>query len=142
MKDIDPDDCEAMTERAIENADQLRHAMKEGTVDTFELQGPKMPADGRVLMQCGHVAQGFRTLPDGTRMPACIICACISKDPLAPYTPAPDPPDLTGRTAYCADCKKPTPSAYTLPFFELGRWVKGERKEDEDTYYCGCRGWD
>jgi hypothetical protein len=45
------------------------------------------------VMTCGHAANGYRTMPDGEILSACVICSCT--------TLAPDQPDLTDRMARC-----------------------------------------
>lgn len=82
----------------------------------------------RVLMQCGHVAHA--ELSDGS--PVCPICFGIVP---GADTPAPAP-SLEGRTARCVDCGRTAPSSLQLAFFHYG----GE--SGQDTFYCGCRGWD
>jgi len=104
-----------------------------------ELKGPQQPWPGRVLMKCGHVAQGYEHMKDGRERPACVICLGLTPDAVIVEKST---PDLTGRKAYCTYCHKEAESKITLPFFEYGRRWKGEHLTDEDRYYCGCRGWD
>jgi len=94
-----------------------------------------------ILMKCGHSAQGYRTLDDGTKKPACLICMCEEV--------AEEKPDLTGRKARCSyfgrtfkhrgqtvTCRGEANSRYSLPFFEH------KPNNQYDEYYCGCFGWD
>jgi hypothetical protein len=45
-------------------------------------------------------------------------------------------PNLVGRIARCADCKREMPSSLSLPFF------RHQPSKSTDAYYCGCLGWD
>ena len=95
------------------------------------------------LMECGHTAQGT----DGTGAPVCVICLGINP---GARTPAKAEPDLTGRKARCnydngrghtshnGGLVKPgpVPSSIRLPFFTH------RPDKPEDSYYCGCWGWD
>ena len=76
----------------------------------------------RVLMTCGHASNAT---VDGK--PYCAICDRSD--------PAPTP-DLTGRKACCLYCFKREPSSLRLPYFGHNP------QQPEDTFYCGCRGWD
>jgi hypothetical protein len=83
------------------------------------------------LMMCGHTANATREIPKGIHIHCCAIClthhaSIIRTDPL----------DLTCRTAICSSCGKQTPSRTSLPFFEY------KENKNNDSYYCGCRGWD
>lgn len=80
------------------------------------------------LMKCGHVANS--TMEDGS--PACVICMCtdVEKEVSESY-------GLEGRKAKCVyNCGHETDSAWTLPFFEY------TPNKPNDSYYCGCWGWD
>ena len=85
------------------------------------------------LMKCGHVAQGIE---QETSKPICVICAGIH--PGASEVDE-DLPSLEGRMAVCSGCKKrpstTEPSSWDLPFFKYHENYK------EDSYYCGCWGW-
>jgi len=85
----------------------------------------------KVLMKCGHVAQGVEV---GTGRPVCVICA---GNPNA-YIPVPENeiPSLVGRKSKCSYCNSVTDSDYSLPFFEH------KPKEPFDAHYDGCWGWD
>lgn len=96
------------------------------------------------LMACGHSAQG---ITDG--QPVCAICW-----PSPDARRVADTPDLTGRMARCHYDKgrgehrvgmqgcgyravpQPVPSSVSLPFFAY------QPDKPEDSYYCGCWGWD
>ena len=77
------------------------------------------------LMKCGHVAQG---LCNGE--PVCMNCdtpdTLIIADTL---------PDLSGRKAKCGECSNVRPSSVKLPLFEYNK------NSEQDSFYCGCRGW-
>ena len=84
-----------------------------------------------MMMKCGHKAQG--TL-EKTGKPVCMICyphpnATIEED---------DMPNLEDRMAKCSDCGNTKPSIEweSLAFFEY------QSKYANDSYYCGCYGWD
>lgn len=100
-------------------------------------------------MKCGHSANAYRVLKDGTRVHSCIICMCTDV--------ANEQTDLTGRMAKCAYygnpvgrnnethypnlmkgkcCGSIVPSSPNLPFF------KSEPTKEYDEFYCGCYGWD
>ncbi len=101
------------------------------------------------LMKCGHTAQGT----DGSGAAICAIC--LGATPYA-RIPADSPPDLSGRRARCSYSKsgerehqpgrpgrgwravspQPVPSSMDLPFFAH------RPDKPEDSYYCGCWGWD
>ena len=87
------------------------------------------------LMACGHTANGV-LLDKGENIPCCVICY---PDPKS-YTETEEKPSLEGRIARCRGCKNPTPSKtpskWDLPFF------KYEPDQEQDSYYCGCWGWD
>ena len=85
----------------------------------------------RVLMKCGHVAEGTWN-DNGEEKPCCPIC--FGLDPLS--VEVAEDASLDGRVAKCLYCKKETPSSQNLPFFEY-LYLR-----DHDSYYCGCRGWD
>lgn len=85
------------------------------------------------MMACGHAANAKCTASGGVKfdppVPSCAICGCIE---VAETTP-----DLTGRVARCADCRKERPSdSDKLAFFEY------VPDREYDRYYCGCGGWD
>ena len=82
----------------------------------------------RVVMKCGHAAMA--ELDDGR--PVCPICYGIVPGADEPA----EQPRLDGRFARCVYCGRVEPSSPNLPFFE---WRKSK---PEDSYYCGCRGWD
>ena len=84
------------------------------------------------LMACGCAAQGYE-LKDGVKRPICLVHLCVD---------VVDTVNLEGRTAYCVYCSKSAPSSRKLAFFGRGRWVQGAKTDEEDSYYCGCRGWD
>lgn len=90
---------------------------------------------GKPLLACGHTANSVRVMPDGTEAPACAICALIVEP-----NPVIETPDLTGREAVCLGCRKNPasrrPSELSLPFFEY------RPGNANDSYYCGCWGWD
>lgn len=86
------------------------------------------------MMACGHSANAV----DGDGNPVCVICVgrkAGARD-LAPT------PDLTGRQARCGQngrrkkCKGSVPSSTSLPFFSH------QPDQAEDSFYCGCWGWD
>lgn len=76
------------------------------------------------LMKCGHLSQTFTS--EGK--PCCIICNCDEKETKKPK--------LAGRMARCCDCGRLEPSCDTLPFFQ------SQPNNKQDSFYCGCRGWD
>jgi hypothetical protein len=93
-----------------------------------------------VLMKCGCVAQGVRTMSRGVPIdppiPACLTHDCIES--------ADSKPDLTGRMAKCTYShanpkgrqrpeKSPVPSSFDLAFFEY--CGEGSR---EATELCKC----
>lgn len=88
----------------------------------------------RTLMKCGCVAQGT----DENDRPVCVVH--IGIHPGATEVAA--GMDFRGRKAFCVYCKSERPSSLDLPFFETGRWQGGVKNEEQDTFYCGCRGWD
>lgn len=81
----------------------------------------------KLLMKCGHVANGVK-LVDRKRIPCCIICGCTE--------PSKSQMNLTNREAICADCHNKTKSKADLPFF------KYRPDQKYDSYYDGCYGWD
>lgn len=86
------------------------------------------------MMKCGHAANSILTLPDGTKIPACVICAGI--DPGAAVIDD-TPPSFEGRTARCSyGPHHDVPSSSALAFFSH----RPDRQYDD--YYCGCKGWD
>ncbi len=85
----------------------------------------------KVLMACGHVAQGV----DCKGLPVCAVCIGINEGATVPMEES-EMPDLTGRKAKCGECTQKATSRFSLPFFQ-------HRKDSKfDQYYCGCRGWD
>lgn len=114
----------------------------------------------RIFLKCGCVATSWRVMPDGSRVPSCILHDCIEVASV---------PDLAGRTARCVfnnarplakpwrnsgpiygggdkaglcdnktggGCRCIVPSSLELPFFE-------HRPDDpHDKFFCGCAGWD
>ena len=83
------------------------------------------------LMKCGHTAHGIDA---DTGKPVCVSCLGIvaGADVIDENAP-----DLTGRFATCCYGNHArVPSRFGLPFF------KYNRGREEDTYYCGCFGWD
>lgn len=80
------------------------------------------------LMVCGHVAQGYRRMDDGSVEYACVICGTLEQATT---------PNLEGRTAKCDyNCGSETTSSLSLPFFSY------HPNKPNDNYYCGCFGWD
>lgn len=102
------------------------------------------PSD-KPMMKCGHAANATR---EGE--PVCVVC--IGVDPGA--TVIDTAPDLTGRVARCSYAKgkgdrhrgggqyavsefdSTRPSSTNLAFF------KAQPDQAEDSFYCGCWGWD
>lgn len=88
------------------------------------------------VMKCGHTANSNRLMPDGTKIPSCVICGCIDIAYECTGTSG-----LEGRKAICTqhkqggDCR-PVPSSWDLPFFRY------RPDKEYDEYYCGCWGWD
>ena len=88
------------------------------------------------IMKCGHPNSDTIILPDGTKIPICVICGCMNiKKEITESTEG-----LEGRTAICCqhknrDCKS-VPSSWDLPFFQYNP------EDKHDSYYCGCWGWD
>lgn len=83
-----------------------------------------------VLMSCGHA-------PNATNeqgLPSCAICVGIHP---GAETIMENTPDLSQRMAKCGYCSRKVPSNQQgIAFF-------GYRPDKaEDTYYCGCMGWD
>jgi hypothetical protein len=120
------------------------------------------------MMKCGHTANSLLTRPDGSKVPACVICAGIHPN----YNQVvEEKPDLTGRIARCY-CGKEKPSSFGLPFFQYcgpesrsatetcvcgyakiahskprypgANWCDNftPRGDRPDEFYCGCHGWD
>ena len=84
----------------------------------------------KVMMACGHASNSYMTKEDGSRIPACVICGCLTVD--ESYAGIPE-----GRQAKCNECGKAVAfSRLDLPFFK----ACPDRPFDE--YYCGCWGWD
>ena len=65
--------------------------------------------------------------------PICVVCLGIRE---GADVVAAELPDLIGRLAHCTECSNKVLSDFNLPFFEhhSGR--------EEDSYYCGCQGWE
>ena len=82
------------------------------------------------MMKCGHSANATITL-DGNKIPCCAICYNSPES----ITVDENPTILVGRKAKCTYCSKIVDSNINLAFFE----VQPNRKND--TFYCGCRGW-
>ena len=96
------------------------------------------------MMKCGHTAQGM-----SDDEPVCVVCLPSSAAREVAITP-----NLDGRMARCSYHKgggehqpgmpnrgwratpQPVPSRVGLPFFSY------KPDEPEDSYYCGCWGWD
>jgi len=87
-------------------------------------EAPLMP-----LMKCGHTASG----KDSQGSPVCV--ACIGIYPGARQIDE-NPPSLTGRSAKCVYCGKKVTSKLSLAYFQ------SRINQEEDRYYCGCKGWD
>ena len=85
------------------------------------------------LMKCGHAANSFHVLKDGTTVPSCVICWGIHS---GADTIDDTPPTLEGRMARCYEGCSMVPSSTALAFFEY------IAESETDRYYCGCRGWD
>lgn len=81
-----------------------------------------------VLMACGHVAVGKTARGN----PVCPICVGISA---GATVPASSVPILSNRTATCSYCRTVVPSSLALSFFEH------VPSRANDSFYCGCRGW-
>ena len=77
------------------------------------------------MMACGHAPNGKDTKTGG---PVCVICQC---DKFLPIDP-----DLAGREAECIMCTSKQTSNVKLPFFNY------LYPQNNDRFYCGCRGWD
>lgn len=84
------------------------------------------------LMGCGHVALG----EDANGKPICPVCAGIRKeaDVISKICKGSD--GLEGRKARCFQCGHETNSKWELSFFSYNP------NYANDTYYCGCRGFD
>lgn len=82
-----------------------------------------------VLMKCGCRAQGVDA---ATGRPVCVVHIGIKPgaDEVA------DPPELDRRFAQCGYCQRRRCSSLALPFFEY------HPEREQDSFYCGCRGWD
>jgi len=104
-----------------------------------------MAAMSSTYMACGHSAQAI----DGNGDPVCVVC--FGKPEARQVAEA---PDLSTRKARCSYDKgngehrpgmpnrgyraepQPVESRTSLPFF------KHHPDKPEDSYYCGCWGWD
>lgn len=62
-------------------------------------------------LKCGHAANAYKILKDGSKIPCCCICDCSEKEQI---------PNLQNRKAVCLYCRKETTSDISLPFFEYG----------------------
>lgn len=62
----------------------------------------------QTMMKCGCAANALRTMPDGTKVPSCVIHECVETI---------EPPNLDGRIARCY-CGNTRPSSLDLAFFE------------------------
>ena len=76
------------------------------------------------FMKCGHKATEYIH----NKIPYCAICDCQEV--------AEDKPNLKGRMAVCSYCGRTVSSDDNLPFF------KHKPDSKQDSYYCGCFGWD
>lgn len=78
--------------------------------------------DSIPMMDCGHMG-----IANSDGKPYCPICDCehVKKDK----------PDLHKRNAECVYCGKKVPSSQFLPMFE------SKPNQENDSFYCGCRGW-
>lgn len=85
------------------------------------------------VMKCGHTANAKKL---GTKEPVCLICLGRTKDAEIVDREATGTEGLEGRKARCPYCGKERDSKWELPFFDY------KSKEENDSYYCGCRGWD
>ena len=81
------------------------------------------------LMKCGHTANAT----DSDGKPVCAICAGLTPNAKIVDNKK---PDLKGRIAKCNSCSRTTSSSYNLAFFEY------KPDKEQDSYYCGCYGWD
>ena len=79
------------------------------------------------IMSCGCTASGHLHVPGRPPQIYCGLHDCTDV--------ATSAPDLTGRTARCGYHPDDQPSSTDLPFFRY------RPDEAQDTYYCGCRGW-
>jgi len=75
------------------------------------------------IMACGCSGQAT----NGHGQPCCPVHGTAQ-----PMTPQ---PDLNGRVARCSDCGKVRPSSPDAAFFIY------QPDRPQDSYYCGCRGW-
>jgi endogenous inhibitor of DNA gyrase (YacG/DUF329 family) len=92
-----------------------------------------------VLMKCGHTAQG---VDRATGKPVCVICVGIDLGAREVDNNASEE-TLKNRVARCPSCGHTLPSSYDLPFFEFCGVPRGSRSaRGEDSFYCGCKGWD
>lgn len=81
------------------------------------------------LMKCGHSANA----KDIEGKPVCVICVGIKEGAkeVDIETKIPE-----GRMAKCSYCNNREHSSVCLPYF------KYDKDRLEDSFYCGCRGWD
>ncbi len=80
------------------------------------------------MMKCGHAASAKNMKGE----PVCVICFGTTK---AGEEIDNNPPDLNGRTARCTYCAKTEPSSANLAFFAY------HPEQEQDRFYCGCKGW-
>lgn len=80
------------------------------------------------IMVCGHANQG-----QANGIHVCLICIGLRKGADQVVDPQ---PSLDGRTAQCRDCRATRPSGMNLAFFAFCP------SSTNDSFYCGCRGWD
>lgn len=83
----------------------------------------------RYIMKCGHADNGF---DKKTGKRCCVMCGCFDIEQEIKTGSE----GLEGRTAVCTYCHETRPSSWYLPLFEF------RPKKDQDSFYCGCRGWD
>lgn len=93
-----------------------------------------IPGEVKPIMKCGHAASSYIVNPDGTTSPCCCSCFGIRKE--AEEVWLTDRTILSNRTAKCGSCKSTKSSDTSLAFFEY------RPNETQDSFYCGCRGWD
>lgn len=101
-----------------------------------------------VMLKCGCVAHALKHMPDGSKVPSCVIHNCTEQV---------EAPNLEGRKARChyygkrtgrmnecnfegshgsiCHCEQPS-SLGGLAFFEY------KPSQEFDSFYCGCHGWD
>ena len=87
----------------------------------------------KYLMRCGCVAQATDMK---TGKPVCAIHIGIRPGADEIVREVQGNEELKGRTAKCAYGDTTVPSSWDLAFFEH------HPDREQDTYYCGCWGWD